>query len=163
MKRDSRRGGCAGVVLPALLLMLLVSGCAQTHYYYTEPELRSDEAGILEATVPVWIVSLDGQRVSYGATGDTRTLRISPGPHVIEVSYAGLETQAGTNVNEQIYIPGERTPYTRWMHVHSSSNAQVKLTAKPGHTYSITAERSGNRWRPSIANFLTMNPSASPK
>lgn len=78
MKRDLRRGGCAGVVLSAWLLVLLVSGCAQTQYY-TEPALRSDEAGILEAIVPVWIVSLDGQRVSYGATGDTRTLKISSG------------------------------------------------------------------------------------
>jgi hypothetical protein len=37
MKSDLRRGGCAGVVLPALLLMLLVSGCAQTHYFIPSP------------------------------------------------------------------------------------------------------------------------------
>ena len=146
-----------GTMLLAACMAGLLPGCASAPHY-AEPALPADQIAFLQATVPVWIISIDGVRVDYGLAGDSRTLKTSTGPHVAEVTYNGLDSSASGNPNSTTYLPGERSPYTRPVRVHSNSNVPIRWTAVAGHTYSVTAQRSGKFWRPVMSDFEPAGP-----
>jgi len=139
-----------GVTALALgLLVWWVSACAATKDY-TEPAWPENETAILEASVPVWIISLDGQRVSYDLNGDTKSIKVLPGDHVVQVSYSRVEEVPPP------YSPPGSYLFTQRRTAHSNGYADLKFTAKPGHTYSISSGRAGNKWAPSIHDFFNL-------
>ncbi len=142
------------ILLP--LIACLVLSCAQT-LFYTEPALGESEAAIVEAYVPVWIISLDGQRVRYDMKGDAKSVKVPPGPRVVEVSYAAMEVKMKNDPSEAVYSP-PGLPYIDRKRVYGMSYLKLNIDAKPGHTYSITGRTAGKKWFASVNDFLTINP-----
>lgn len=117
-----------------MFVLAAMSGCAAR---YHEPPISEKRVAYLEAAVPVWIVSIDGQKVSsIGVTGQKR-LKISPGAHVVEVEFGYYQTS--------LY---------RTVYVSSDHALRIKLVALPGTTYHVKDGRVGNRWQPYITDTL---------
>jgi hypothetical protein len=98
----------------------------------------------LNATAPVWIVSIDGKKVSRaGITGHKR-FHISAGQHLIEIQYS------------QVSIPIQKfdgdVTYTTCRHIFSEQDIPIHFFATSGTTYYVRAERSGDLWNPVIAD-----------
>jgi|SRR5882724_5923003 len=123
------------------LALLIFAGCAAG---YREPSVPRSEMASINATSPVWIVTIDGKKVSrVGITGH-KQFHVSPGQHVIEVQYS------------QIGMPAEKfdgdVTYTTRSHTFSEQNVPVQFFATSGTTYNVKAERSGDLWKPVIAD-----------
>lgn len=73
-------------VLSALVLPALVVSCAHQKAY-TPPNLSDEQAAIIEVKVPIWIVSIDGEKVPSLSLHDSTFIKIVPGPHIVEVAF----------------------------------------------------------------------------
>lgn len=130
--------------LPVLVCSLLAS-CAHQRAY-VEPQLPADQTATVEASVPVWIVAVDGARVNCAA-GDRCSIKVPPGPHVLEVTYTGLEPRR----TGQDPFSGLQPPPVQ--PIQGMGTLKLKFAAQAGHVYSIAAERSGPKWSASVHDF----------
>ena len=137
----------------ALLSILFVLSCAHTNHY-AEPSLPDSETAVLQANVPAWIISIDGQPVSYDFSSDGKTTKITAGPHTVQVSYKGTETKMKSE-------HGEMITHMKTQRFASIGYVPLNFVAKPGHTYFINARHDDKKWYPSIADFTAVNPPAS--
>jgi len=114
-------------LVSGLFLLLACSGCAAK---YHEPPPGG--SATLTATAPVWIVSIDRQKVSgLGITG-VRTYRVAPGEHLVELKYAGEKRM-------NLYGPGyERHP--GYFPFYSQTNLPLKFFAEAGRAYIVREE-----------------------
>ena len=88
---------------------------------YAGPTLSHEQIATLEAFAPVWIVSVDGGKVSsFSASGRT-LVEVLPGTHRIELAY--LENNDGSTV-----VPGGRVHYSS--RLYSKQNAVLNFDAK---------------------------------
>lgn len=69
-----------------LLPMLLLASCAHQKTYVA-PDFGPEQTAILEAKVPIWIVSIDGEKVSSLSLHDSAFVKLFPGPHIVEVAF----------------------------------------------------------------------------
>src|SRR5882762_921562 len=67
------------------LALLTFAGCASG---YREPSVPRSEMASVNATSPVWIVTIDGKKVSRAGITGHKQFHISAGHHVIEVQYS---------------------------------------------------------------------------
>ena len=140
---------------------LWLVSCAHTNHY-SEPALPQEAGAILEATIPVWIVSVDGEKVSGFGMRDRKRLRITPGSHVIEVAYAQHKPVVGVMPPpEEAAVPnlGETIAYVTQPHAirFTSRPAKVSIGAERGRTYVISAQIEGSQWKPSVAEYETLS------
>jgi hypothetical protein len=140
-----------GILLSSLLLV----SCAHTKKY-SEPALPEGEAAFLEANIPVWIVTVDGLRVSTFGLKDRKQLRIAPGSHVVTVAYAQETSYVG------VMPPAERLGFPsppdigEWLSQPgtvraSSQEVELDFVAECGRTYVVSARVEGVHWMPKIA------------
>jgi len=113
-----------------IYLLLPAFGCA-TRYH--EPPRADKEAAVLEAVVPVWVVSIDHAKVSRTGITGRKQFRITPGPHTIEVEYS---------INEST------------IRAISIKPQPLSFTADAGRTYYIKPGRIDDRWRPFVTDSL---------
>lgn len=149
LNRQSRRHAALLNTLVWLPLLFVLS-CAHTQYY-SEPSLPDSDTASLQADVPVWIASVDGKKVSYGLTNDSKMVKVAPGPHRVEVKYFDRRLQISRTMEGRSYVQN-RLDY-------SITPIELRFIAKPGHRYYITAVHDGNHWSASITDFLTLAPS----
>jgi hypothetical protein len=116
------------------LLLLASSGCAN---HYAEPASRKGVA-FLQATVPVWIVSIDGRRITNVNVTGVKHLRIPPGDHLVMVKYSSFEHQG----------------LMMTAFAGSRNNLPVRFRAEPDHTYYLRDGRLNNRWKPYVTESL---------
>jgi hypothetical protein len=133
-------------VVFGLLLLALTASCAHEKMY-SGPTLPDDQLATLEATVPMWLVSVDGHHMSSFGLHDTVRVKILPGSHKVEVSYKSMET--GTTVDQ----------YGNFAHAHQESwskqNFPLTFTAKAGYRYVAHPGRIGlSDWEPFISESL---------
>jgi hypothetical protein len=71
---------------------------------------------------------------------------MSPGEHVLEVSFAGYETVSQTWVGQPSLVRRHRT---------SMGSIRIPFTAKAGHTYRISYEtdEENRRWKAFVSEF----------
>jgi len=123
------------------LALLTLAGCAAG---YREPSVPRSEMASINATAPVWIVTIDGKKVSRAGITGHKQFHISAGQHLIEVQYS------------QVSMPAEKSDgdviYTTRHHIFSEQNIPVQFFATGGTTYYVRAERSGDLWKPAIAD-----------
>src|SRR5262249_996610 len=79
-----------------LLCLAFTVSCAHEKMY-SGPTLSDGQLATLEATTAMWLVSVDGHRISSFGLHDTVRVKILPGPHKAEVSYNSMEM--GTTVD----------------------------------------------------------------
>ena len=120
-------------------LILALTGCASR---YHEPPRSNNQVAQLDATVPVWIASIDGKKVSrVGFTGH-KSFVITAGNHLLEVQYSQVQSETSSwNVQSYHYA-------------QSKSYVPVKFTAIAGRTYYVEAGRKGDMWRPYVTDRL---------
>src|SRR4051812_3008047 len=70
-----------------LFVLLIFTGCASG---YREPSIPRNEMATLNASSPVWVVSIDGKKVSRTGITGHKHFRVSPGTHLVEVQYSQL-------------------------------------------------------------------------
>jgi hypothetical protein len=129
-----------------LALLALTVSCAHEKMY-SGPTLPDDQLATLEATVPMWLVSVDGHRMSSLGLHDTVRLKILPGLHKVEVSYNSMET--GTAVDQ--YGNFHRVHEETW----SGKNFPLTFSARAGYRYVAHAGRIGaSNWEPFISESL---------
>src|SRR3954470_24953599 len=80
------KGQLPGGWLRGLAAALLFASCAHPKVYL-EPSLGSDQVGILNARLPIWIVSIDGSEVSSLSLHDSTSVKLVPGSHVVKVVF----------------------------------------------------------------------------
>jgi hypothetical protein len=142
------------LLTPALTTLLTVS-CAHEKMY-SGPKLPDEQLATLEATAPMWLVSVDGHKMSSIGLRDTVRVKILPGPHNIEVSYNS--TDIGTGVDK--YGNFARMRQETW----SGKNFPLTFTAKAGYRYVAHAGRIGiSDWEPFISESLAATNRPTPK
>ena len=122
-------------------LLVAFSGCASR---YQEPRGDEPQTASLEAIAPVWVVSIDGKKVSRVSISGHKQFKISPGAHTAEVQFSGLER--GTN-----FIWSGRA-YESEIHIQSRQNVPIKFSAAGGRTYYIKAGRMDSSWKPFVTD-----------
>ena len=134
----------AGIALT--LTLLLTASCV--HTTYRESVVENADAATIEANAPVWIHSIDQQKVrNFGAANRT-CLKILPGAHTIQVFYEGSE-DVSVRLGPAIVRPRR---------IHSLSYLDLKLIAEPNHNYVVGFVRRGNQWGAGITEFSSANP-----
>jgi hypothetical protein len=129
--------------LVLVFLLLALSGCAAR---YHEPPKSESQFASLEAVAPVWIVSIDGKKVSrVGFTGH-KQFRVFPGDHVIEVQYSSLERRTNYFWNGRAYESEVR--------LQSNQNVPIKFSAREGRIYYLKAGRMDSSWKPFVTDTL---------
>jgi hypothetical protein len=114
---------------------------------YSGPALPDDQLATLEATTPMWLVSVDGHHMSSFGLHDTVRVKILPGSHNVEVGYSSMET--GTAVDK--YGNFGRVREETW----SKKNFPITFTARAGYRYVAHAGRIGTSdWEPYITESL---------
>jgi hypothetical protein len=114
---------------------------------YSGPTLPDEQLATLEATTPMWLVSVDGHHMSSLGLHDTVRVKILPGSHNVEVSYSSMET--GTTVDR--YGNFARARQETW----SKKNFPITFTARAGYRYVAHAGRIGlSDWEPYITESL---------
>ncbi len=133
-----------------LTLAILSVSCAHTKAY-VEPSESSEQVAVLQAEAPVWIVSIDGERVSNKGLGDHKEFKVRPGSHRVEVSLAGMET---VEVREH----GETFLVRR--NFQSRGTAKIQFAAAAGQYYLLGYKKStpgyydiSGKWEPVIHAF----------
>lgn len=129
------------------LIALNLAGCAGVQNY-REPVFSKDEGAILEAVAPIWIISIDGQKVSNAGLHDDRKIRVAHGNHFLEVAYFRSTIK---NNNPSGYARYERR-VTR-----SNKIVQLSISARKGRTYVVYADVTEKTWRPFIRDFVTLD------
>jgi hypothetical protein len=132
-------------LLPLVGLAFTIS-CAHEKMY-SGPILPDDQLATLEATTPMWLVSLDGHHISSLGLHDTLRVKILPGLHKVEVSYSSIAM--GTAVDK----------YGNFVRVHqetwSKKNFPITFTARAGYRYVAHPGRiGGSDWEPFITESL---------
>ena len=117
-----------------MFVLATMSGCASR---YHEPPASEKRIAYLNAAVPVWIVSIDDQKVSSFGISGQKQLKILPGAHVVEVEFH----------YDQLTLYGRVSGVSK----HS---VRIKFVALPGTTYYVQDGRVGNRWRPYVTDTL---------
>ncbi len=126
-------------VLFACFVLILAAGCASTRSY-VEPSETAGPAAKVEATAPVWILSIDGRPVSGTGFDDTRSLRLTPGRHEVVVTFRTTETVDAAPEGSQ------RSPLPNKVHRPTVSQpVKIPITAKPGFNYVIQFERDAEK------------------
>src|SRR5215470_6969082 len=74
----------------ALICLAFIVSCAHEKMY-SGPTLPDEQLATLEATTPMWLVSVDGHHMSSFGLHDTVRVKIVPGSHNVEVSYSSTE------------------------------------------------------------------------
>jgi len=135
--------------LPGLLAVALLAlnvSCAHEKMY-SGPTLPDDQLATLEATTPMWLVSVDGHRMSSLGLHDTVRVKLLPGEHKVEVSYNSMEV--GTAVDR--YGNFGRVHHETW----SGGNFPLMFVAKAGYRYVAHPGRiGGSDWEPFISESL---------
>src|SRR5262249_21384883 len=109
--------------LLALICVAFTTSCAHEKMY-SGPTLPDDRLATLEATTPMWLVTVDGHHMSSFGLHDTVRVKILPGSHDVEVSYSSVET--GTAVDR--YGRFDTVRQETW----SKRNFPITFTAKAG-------------------------------
>ena len=133
-----------------LLPVFVVLSCAHTNYY-SEPSRPDSQVALLEVNLPLWIVSLDDQPVSYGLTEDLKTLKVVPGPHSIVIQYSGTEARIKRE-------PLQLIPLVQSRRVTGRDRVRLQFVAQAGHTYFTNCGHDEKHWWANIGDFLTVNP-----
>jgi hypothetical protein len=137
----NRIGAVFGLVLPAL-----AASCVHEKMY-SGPTLPDAQLATVEATAPMWLVSVDGHRLSSFGLHDTVRVKILPGPHNIEVAYSARDM--GTAVDK--YGNFVRVREETW----SGRNFPITFTAKAGFRYVAHPGRIGaSDWEPFVSESL---------
>jgi hypothetical protein len=132
--------------LVALFCVVFTISCAHEKMY-SGPTLPDDQLATLEATTPMWLVSVDGRHMSSFGLHDTVRVKILPGPHKVEVSYSSIET--GTTVD------GYGNLATARQETWSKKNFPITFTARAGYRYVAHAGRIGlSDWEPYVTESL---------
>ena len=136
---------CIPRIFGIVLLALSVS-CAHEKMY-SGPKLPDEQLATLEATAPMWLVSVDGHRLSSFGLHDTVRVKILPGQHNIEVAYSARDM--GTGVDK--YGNFGRVRQETW----SGKNFPITFTAKAGYRYVAHPGRIGaSDWEPFVSESL---------
>jgi hypothetical protein len=131
----------------ALLCMAFTLSCAHEKMY-SGSTLPNDQLATLEATTPMWLVTVDGQHMSSFGLHDTVRVKILPGTHKVEVSYNSMENK--TTMDR--YGKFETARQETW----SKKNFPITFTAKAGYRYVAHAGRIGaSDWEPYITESLS--------
>jgi hypothetical protein len=136
---------CIAGLAPLLLTAITVS-CVHEKMY-SGPKLPDDQLATVEATTPMWLVSLDGHHISSIGLLDTVRLKILPGPHTVEVSYNSSETGTAVDAYGNFYRARRETS--------SKKNHPITFMAKAGYRYVAYPGRIGAfNWEPFISEYL---------
>lgn len=131
-----------------LTFLALVASCAHEKMY-PGPTLPDNQLATLEATAPMWLVSVDGHRLSSLGLHDAVRVKILPGPHNIEVAYSAKDM--GTAVDQ--YGNFGRVRQETW----SGKNFPLTFTAKAGYRYVAHPGRIGlSDWEPFVNESLAI-------
>jgi hypothetical protein len=120
--------------------MLALAGCASR---YHEPPRSNGQTAELVAASPVWIVSIDGKKVSSIGFSGFKSLVVAAGSHVVDLQYSRVEHVASSSWNSETYR------YTQGTH-----HVPVKFTAIADRSYFAEAQINGDVWRPYITDHL---------
>jgi hypothetical protein len=128
---------------------LMTVSCAHTKSYI-EP-VASEQTAVLQVDVPLWLISVDGEKVSNGiGLRDRKEVRVRQGRHKLELSLAGFRSvMAG-------YPNGSERMVKRSF--QSVGTAQLDFLAWPGYTYVVSHEENrvnedSFRWKATINEF----------
>ena len=133
-------------VMFALFLSGLTMSCVHEKMY-SGPTLPDDQVATIEATTPMWLVSVDGHHISSIGLRDTVRLKILPGPHSVQVSYNSFDTGTTMDVYGNLHRVRQETS--------SKKNYPLMFTAKPGFRYVAHPGRIGAfDWEPFISESL---------
>jgi hypothetical protein len=123
---------------------------------YSGPTIPDDQLATLEATVPMWLVSVDGHHISSIGLHDTVRLKILPGTHTAEVSYNSMAMGTAVDRHGNFVRVHEET----W----SKRNFPITFNAKAGYRYVAHPGRIGaSDWEPFITESLVDTNSAATK
>jgi hypothetical protein len=130
----------------SLFCMAFTISCVHEKMY-SGPTLPNDQLATVEATTPMWLVSVDDHHISSLSLHDTVRVKVLPGRHRVEVSYNSMET--GTAVDQ----------YGNFVRVHgetwSKRNFPITFTAKAGYRYVAHPGRFGaSDWEPFITESV---------
>ena len=126
-----------------LALLAALTGCAAR---YHEPTPGVDGVAYVEAVAPVWLTGIDGKKISYISVTGIKRFRVSAGPHVAVVRYAG---------RERVRVPAEKIPRGSFWdgvpvaiqsHTHSRNDVPLQFVAEADRTYFIQDGRQGTAW-----------------
>jgi len=130
----------------APIFLVLTVSCAHEKMY-SGPTVPDDQLAMLEATTPMWLVTMDGHHMSSLGLHDTLRVKILPGTHKIDASYDSVET--GTAVDE--YGNFHRARQETW----SKKTYPITFTARAGYRYVAHPGRIGaSDWEPFISESL---------
>ena len=121
---------------------LVLAGCATK---YQEPPRSETQKAILQAVAPLWVVSIDGRRVSQVTFTGDKQFSISPGNHVFEIKYANY---SGSERGEYQTSDGRR--HTIRVYKASRENFFVPFTAQSGRHYYAHGGLELTLWKPYI-------------
>ncbi len=132
----------------AFTLSALVASCVHEKMY-SGPTLPDDQLATLEATAPMWLVAVDGHRLSSFGLHDTVRVKILPGPHNIEVAYSARDS--GTAVDQ--YGTFARVRQETW----SGKNFPITFVARARYRYVAHPGRiGGSDWEPFVSESLAI-------
>ena len=126
--------------LSLLAIPFAISGCATK---YHEPSRSENHIAFIEATAPVWIVSIDGKAVARVSITGNKRFAVSPGHHNFELQFASEERREV----EDWY--GQRR--TAFVGQASLGNFFLPFTTEAGHLYYVHDGRMDDRWKPFIS------------
>ena len=100
---------------------------------------------ILNASSPVWVVSIDGKKVSRTGITGHKHFRVSPGLHSVVVQYSQLSLPFQESSGSMTYSFQDRA--------FSVQNVPIRFFATSGATYYVKAGRSEDHWKPTITDI----------
>jgi hypothetical protein len=95
---------------------------------YMAPDLGVEQTSILEARVPIWIVSIDGEKVSSLSLHDSKFVKLLPGPHVIEVVLQGFGIQ---------HVMKDGFPRLQQSRTYGEHSLKLRMLPKAGCKYVV--------------------------
>jgi hypothetical protein len=113
--------------LCGMLVAVVLTSCAHQKAYL-EPALGVDQIAILDARLPIWIVSIDGAKVSSWGSRDSMSVKLLPGPHVVKVVFQ----QSGIG-----HVRDRTTLQLRYSRTYGDRPIDLELEAKAGCKYFI--------------------------
>lgn len=139
-------GSRNGYLIAVGVMTLLAISCVHEKMY-SGPTLPDDQLATLEATTPMWLVSVDGRHMSSLGLHDTVRVKLLPGEHKVEVSYNSMEV--GTTVDQ--YGNFGRLHQETW----SKRNFPLTFTARARYRYVAHPGRIGlSDFEPFISESL---------
>lgn len=149
MKTASIRSLLLQLILTAPILAAV--SCAHTKTY-VEPSAPAAQLAALAADAPLWLVSIDGEKIPNKGWSDHKEIKIQSGAHTVEVSFAGFETVEVKDNYGQTHL--------RRRSLASRGSVRVPFSAGAGKTYVISYKRSpmgtyeiSGKWQVCINEF----------